>query len=65
MYWYYNWSKIIEIVKCSKEISCNDVANARARIVEIELFLEGNEISRSSQIFLLEVFLGNNRTCKY
>jgi len=41
------------------------VANARARIVEIELFLEGNEISRSSQIFLLEVFLGNNRTCKY
>lgn len=41
------------------------MANARARIVEVEPFLEGNEISRSRQIFLLEVFLGNNRTCQY
>jgi hypothetical protein len=40
------------------------VANARAKIVVIEPFLKSNEISRFRQIFLIEVFLGNNRTCK-
>ncbi len=41
------------------------MANARTIIVAVEPSLEGNEVSRSKQIILIEILLGNNITCKY